>query len=471
VSNRFPYIGAIPAEGVASPYYVMLALPIAEKPCTATMVSLAATAQALTLANVRFDIETLTGCCHVDDARNILIRHFLQSHCSHLFFIDADLGWQPNNVLRLLKLPGDIVAGVYCHKSDGESYPFHGFEGETRANEWGLFPMPKAATGFMRIRRQVLEELYEREKAKDRLMWLDGDSAQLNRLPVARICERGFVRELGLEEYSRTQASQSGDYVLCLKARSLGFEVLIDPDMEFNHSGEKTWHGHFGNHTRREQRIDPQRFIEAIEEISEFEKPPVESFDKLVSSSLHGPRAALPGQALAACHEMARTARGPILECGSGLSTLVMGLAARGTGRLIYSLENDIEWLRRVGVWCDRYGLYNVRLVFSPLIPTDEKDPMSPTWYGVVPSQLPAKFDGVLIDGPPRSGVNRLAVFDVLHDAIKDARTWIIDDIDNPEDLEQVTGRNNMMITAESAGFRHDTVISTPAKAQREAAE
>src|SRR5262245_27296373 len=161
----------------------MIATPIAEKPCTHYAVSLAGTAQVLTAANIRFDIEPLTGCCHVDDARNVLIRHFLQSDCTDLFFIDADMGWHPHSVLKLLKLPGDIVAGVYIKKADHDDYPFHPFQGETHPNSDGIFPMPKAATGFMRLRRPVVEALYQREKERGRLMWLDGDSANLNTLP------------------------------------------------------------------------------------------------------------------------------------------------------------------------------------------------------------------------------------------------------------------------------------------------
>ena len=242
MSGRFPYFGAAsPIGGVApSPYHVMIATTVGEKLCTPYAASLAGTVEALVRAGVRFDYEGLQGCCHVDDARNVIMRNFLQSECTDLFFIDSDMGWQPNGVLRFLKRTGDIVAGVYCHKGDEETFPFHPFEGETSTNSDGLFPMPKAATGFMRIRRHVVQALYDREAAKDRLMWLDGDSAERNRLPVARICERGFVRELGLQDYSGTHASQSGDYVLCLKARSLGFQVYVDPDLEFNHSGAAT---------------------------------------------------------------------------------------------------------------------------------------------------------------------------------------------------------------------------------------
>src|SRR5262245_2222575 len=142
MSTRHTYTGAVPPAGAASPYYVMLATPVGTQPCAAYSTALAGTAQTLSLANVRFDVHLLHGCCHVDDARNYIIRDFLQSECTDLFFIDADMGWQPNAVLRLLKAPGDIVGGVYIHKSDLETYPFHPFPGKNQTNEFGLFPMP-----------------------------------------------------------------------------------------------------------------------------------------------------------------------------------------------------------------------------------------------------------------------------------------------------------------------------------------
>ena len=247
MATRFPYSSAPTPVGASfKPWYVMLATPDRVAPCTKYAVSLAGTARDAIARERALRDRTLTGGCHVNNARNVIIRNFLQSACTDLFFLDADLGWQPNNILRLLKLPGNIVCGVYRHKDDVETYPFHPFEGRHGTNDNGLFAMPKAATGFMRIRRPVVKALYKREKAKERLMWLDGDNKALNRLPVARICERGFVRELGLEHLSRNHASQSGDYVLCLKARSLGFSVFVAPDMEFWHVGEKTWHGQFG---------------------------------------------------------------------------------------------------------------------------------------------------------------------------------------------------------------------------------
>ena len=469
MATRFPYSSAPTPVGASfKPWYVMLATPVGVAPCTKYAVSLAGTAETLSRADVRFEIETLTGGCHVDDARNVIIRNFLQSTCTDLFFLDADLGWQPNNILRLLKLPGDIVCGVYRHKDDVETYPFHPFEGEHETDDNGLFAMPKAATGFMRIRRPVVEALYEREKAKERLMWLDGDNKALNRLPVARICERGFVRELGLEHLSRNHASQSGDYVLCLKARSLGFSVFVAPDMEFWHTGEKTWHGQFGNYLRREKGQDRPKFEAAMESIaSGFTTP--QAFEMLVDNNLYGsPGFALPPAALEECWAMARQAHGDILECGSGLSTLVMGLALKGSARRLYSLENNLEWVDRVQTWLERYGVENVRLIYAPLQPGPHG-----VWYGAEASDLPDRFDGLLVDGPKRDdGVNRLAVFDVLGDAIRGARTWIVDDVEDltPE-ARGFAGRTVSMIEATAAGMKHQTAIATLPQAMSEAAE
>lgn len=44
----------------------------------------------------------------------------------------------------------------------------------------------------------------------------------------------------------------------------------------------------------------------------------------------------------------ARETEGPILECGSGLSTVLLGLVAARTGSRVYSLEHHAIWADRV---------------------------------------------------------------------------------------------------------------------------
>lgn len=53
----------------------------------------------------------------VQRARNLLVGSFLKSDCTHLMFIDNDLVWDENDVLKLLKHDKNIVGGIYPKKN------------------------------------------------------------------------------------------------------------------------------------------------------------------------------------------------------------------------------------------------------------------------------------------------------------------------------------------------------------------
>src|SRR5690348_16420154 len=62
------------------------------------------------------EIEThlafVAGDCFIDHARNQIVAQFLETDCTHLIMIDADQGWEVENVLDLLDRPEEVVAGV-----------------------------------------------------------------------------------------------------------------------------------------------------------------------------------------------------------------------------------------------------------------------------------------------------------------------------------------------------------------------
>ncbi|MHC4845615.1 MAG: hypothetical protein ACYTCU_05590, partial [Planctomycetota bacterium] len=70
---------------------------------------------------------------------------------------------------------------------------------------------------------------------------------------------------------------------------------------------------------------------------------------------------------LAACIDVALTTEGPILECGSGLSTVVMGAVAKRRGLRVWALEHLPEWDLRLRPVLDRHALDNVTLHTGPL--------------------------------------------------------------------------------------------------------
>jgi hypothetical protein len=447
------YCGGQPATQIArhaQSNHVMIATPTSRPFPTAYLMSMAATVEALVRFGVRFDLHVLDGDCHVDDARNHVFREFLLTDCTDLFFIDSDLGWSAEAFLRLLKADGDIVAGVYRHKHDEETYPFHPFPNSV-ADADGMFTVPKAPTGFMRIRRNVIEALYADGKTKGKWHWDGPEDEASGKPPMVTICERAYREDLNLTVDPGDQSRRySGDLTLCLKARNLGFTVRVDIDMPFSHCGEKAWNGHLGNHLRGEQNVDSEQFVRAVDALKDRPGLPIRRVFEDITNHSHNPSYALPGAGLEACYHAAREAKGAILEVGSGLSTLVMGLAVDGTDTLIHTLENDLKHFHKTSAMLSRYGIRNVVLHYAPLMPYDGFD-----WYGVDMDSLPGAFDVAVIDGPARKLAKRDGLFKVMPERIKSARVWIVDDMADPRQaamLQEYGPDRSVVIHEEMAG-------------------
>lgn len=129
---------------------------------------------------IDLEFEWLGNESLVPRARNILAARFLQSKATHLLFIDADIGFQTSAVVRLLEADKDIATAVYPKKAfdweviqaklrEKSTEPTHmmgldyniNLEGERATVVNGFVPVLDAATGFMLIKREVLERMNE----------------------------------------------------------------------------------------------------------------------------------------------------------------------------------------------------------------------------------------------------------------------------------------------------------------------
>jgi hypothetical protein len=99
---------------------------------------------------------------------------------------------------------------------------------------------------------------------------------------------------------------------------------------------------------------------------------------------------------LTECIRHALNARGPILECGSGLTTVLMGTIAQRQGQSLWSLEHLPGWAARVQRCLDRYSLDTVVLHVAPL-----RDFGTFDWYDAPLGAMPDSFSLVICDGPP----------------------------------------------------------------------
>lgn len=93
--------------------------------------------------------------------------------------------------------------------------------------------------------------------------------------------------------------------------------------------------------------------------------------------------------------QQAWTTPGPVLDVGSGLSTLVLGIVAERRGLVVISLEHDAAWHREIGTLLLQHEVRRVQLHLAPLQPRPGYD-----WY-TLPAGLPRAFALVACDGPP----------------------------------------------------------------------
>jgi hypothetical protein len=212
--------------------------------------------------NTRF----LDGDSLVTRARNRLAAEFLaDTRWTHLFWIDADIGFEPESALRLLRAGLDVVAGVYPHKID--AWPAQGIEAPLPAGSrredfearYASFPanllrhspaevdadgfleVLDAPTGFMLIARRVLERMaHELPELR-----YTPDASGHPLLPGSQPTGAHYrffdvMAEPGNGRYL------SEDYAFCRRWQSIGGKVHVDTLARLTHQGHKVYTGDFG---------------------------------------------------------------------------------------------------------------------------------------------------------------------------------------------------------------------------------
>lgn len=347
-------------------------------------------ADALKEAGIQHELALYSGDCHVDDARNRLVRDFLETDCTDLVFIDADLRWEPSDLVKLLKYDRDVVGSTYPFKADDAGYPVALMGGEAVADEDGLLEVYALPTGFLRIKRHVLQTL------ADKAVKFHPKSDERS--------DFSLIFERQVHNGNR----RGGDYAFCNKWRELGGKIHFAPEFEFEHFGEHSWTGSFG-HWKRLELYGPIKA--ALLEVKH-------GVEKLTSmndlAKAWGNDWQVSPDALWALAALARSAKGDILEAGSGLTTLVMAAASKHT---VVALEHEVEWADKVMKVADECGITNIAMCVVPLVNG---------WYDVHPSELYAL---ALCDGPPRKQGDRSIMFSRCEKSLSDA-VVVIDDTD-----------------------------------------
>jgi predicted O-methyltransferase YrrM len=129
---------------------------------------------------------------------------------------------------------------------------------------------------------------------------------------------------------------------------------------------------------------------------------------------------------LAAVLRHARAGAGPVLECGSGLSTLVLGLALRHRARAVWSLEHDPVWAERTSARLRSYGVETVDLYAAEL-----RSYGSYTWYQPPLDRMPSDFALVVCDGPPGGTAGgRYGLLPIMRSRLAAGCVILLDDVE-----------------------------------------
>ena len=133
--------------------------------------------------------------------------------------------------------------------------------------------------------------------------------------------------------------------------------------------------------------------------------------------------------------EVARRAvatSGAILECGSGLTTILLGWLAGRRGIETWSLEHMPEWHAQIVQILQRHSIPKANVCLAPL-----RDYGDFWWYDPPLERLPETFKLIVCDGPPgTTRGNRYGLVPVLGERLHADSLILLDDADRPSEVE-----------------------------------
>lgn len=194
------------------------------------------------LARRGYAVRAFPSTAALDVARSTAASAALHDGFEDLFWIDSDIGFEADDVERLLAADTSLVCGIYpkrgvpelaCHVLPGTKELVFGEGG-------GLTPILYAGMGFLRSRRDAFEAVRVASKLPECRMG-EGEPFHPYFMPMVRDGEGG-----GPSWYL------AEDYAFCERALRAGHRLLADTRVRLHHVGRYgyTWEDAMGPRTR-----------------------------------------------------------------------------------------------------------------------------------------------------------------------------------------------------------------------------
>ncbi|HUA18513.1 MAG TPA: hypothetical protein VMB25_07190 [Bryobacteraceae bacterium] len=215
---------------------------------------------------IRLTVLLMSGDALITRARQNLVAHFLENpSATHLLFVDADIGFEPDQVFRLLDSGGSVTAAAYPLKrvdwalfsaaaraglghpqSEALSYVVELDVPECIGLGGRFVKVRYAGTGFLMIQRAALEKMMEHYSE---LRYAHEHRADD---PLSGSKWRSAIFNCMTDEAGNYL---SEDFSFCRRWTDLGGEIWLDLQSRLNHVGMMTFEGDFATHFERRRKI------------------------------------------------------------------------------------------------------------------------------------------------------------------------------------------------------------------------
>lgn len=112
--------GTFPEE--QRPTKVIFCTPTISKPHQAFLDAMKETVPVLDALGYEHGIVFTVGCPYISHARATMLRKAMDAKADIVVFIDHDMSWRPDDLVKLIQTKGDVIAGTYRFKKDEEAY-------------------------------------------------------------------------------------------------------------------------------------------------------------------------------------------------------------------------------------------------------------------------------------------------------------------------------------------------------------
>jgi glycosyltransferase involved in cell wall biosynthesis len=141
---------------------VAICTPTRNKPHKAYLDALERSIPVLNEAGIDHQAVFEVGCPYISAARATMTQKAMKAHADVLVYIDDDVEWEPEGLLRLIQSEEHVIAGTYRFKKDEEAYMGtlkSDEDGRPLVRKDGLIDFDWVPAGFLKVTREAILEI------------------------------------------------------------------------------------------------------------------------------------------------------------------------------------------------------------------------------------------------------------------------------------------------------------------------